>query len=199
MKTIASSISHNSLLSDDALIQLVLSGQENACNILVKRYERLLHFVLQSYLPDHESRQEVVQDTFLRAFQALPGFRAESKFSTWLSKIARTQAISRLRLRRITSWDTIESTLLNWEADLHAQDVAMEKKESNQILRLIIQQLHPNDAKALELFYFYEQSLDEIGALTGWSVNNIKTRLFRARQRLHAALLKEGLQAEYFA
>ncbi|MBC7774247.1 MAG: sigma-70 family RNA polymerase sigma factor [Phycisphaerae bacterium] len=199
MKTIASNNSHNSLMTDDTLIQLVLSGQENACKILMKRYERLLHVVLQSYLPDYESRQEVIQDTFLRAFRALPSFRADSKFSTWLCKIARSQAISRLRLRRYTIWDSIEETVSHWEADLHSNEVALEKQESNQQLRLAVQQLHPNDAKALELFYFYEQSLEEIGALTGWTTNNIKTRLFRARQRLHALLLKEGLQAEHFA
>ncbi|MDO8367019.1 MAG: sigma-70 family RNA polymerase sigma factor [Saprospiraceae bacterium] len=199
MKTIASRDTRPAILTDETLISLVLSGQESACTILVKRYERLLHSVLQSYLPDYESRQEVIQDTFLRAFRALPGFRGESKFSTWLCKIARSQAISRLRMKRYAAWSSIEGTLSDWEADLHSNEVLLEKQESSQLLRLAVQQLQPNDAKALELFYFYEQSFEEIGALTGWTVSNIKSRLFRARQRLHASLLKEGLQAEYFA
>ncbi len=116
-----------------------------------------------------------------------------------MSKIARSQAISRLRMKRYNAWTSIEGTLSDWEADLQTNEVALEKKESSQLLRIAVSQLDSNDAKALELFYFYEQSLEEIGALTGWSISNIKTRLFRARQRLHTSLLKDGLQAECFA
>jgi len=99
MKTIASKSAHTTVFTDETLIRLVLSGQENAYTILVKRYERMLHSVIQSYLPNYEARQEVVQDTFIRAFRALPSFRAECKFRTWLSKIARSQAVNRLRMR----------------------------------------------------------------------------------------------------
>jgi RNA polymerase sigma-70 factor (ECF subfamily) len=199
MKTIASKDNRSAILTDETLITLVISGQENAFTILVKRYERMVHSAIQSYLPNYKARQEVVQDTFIRAYRALPSFRGESKFGTWLSKIARSQAVNRLRMRRYDAWASIEGTLSQWEADLQSNEVTLEKQESNQLLRLAVKQLHPNDAKALELFYFYEQSLEEIGALTGWTTNNIKIRLFRARQRLHALLLKEGLQAEYFA
>ena len=196
MKTIAAKTDRPAIITDETLISLVLSGQDSAYTILVKRYDRLLH---QSYLPDYEARQEVIQDTFLRAFRALPNFRGDCKFSTWLSKIARSQAISRLRMKRYNAWTSIEGTLSDWEADLQTNEVALEKKESSQLLRIAVSQLDSNDAKALELFYFYEQSLEEIGALTGWCISNIKTRLFRARQRLHTSLLKDGLQAECFA
>ncbi len=199
MKTIAAKTDRPAIITDETLISLVLSGQDSAYTILVKRYDRLLHSVLQSYLPDYEARQEVIQDTFLRAFRALPNFRGDCKFSTWLSKIARSQAISRLRMKRYNAWTSIEGTLSDWEADLQTNEVTLEKKESSQLLRIAVSQLDSNDAKALELFYFYEQSLEEIGALTGWSISNIKTRLFRARQRLHTSLLKDGLQAECFA
>lgn len=199
MKTIATVTGQNGFLTDETLIRMVLSGQESACRILMTRYERLLHTVLQSYLPDFETRQEVIQDTFLRAFKSLDRFRGESKFSTWLAKIARMQAITRLRLRRYASWHSIDDTLASWETDLQSNEASLEQQEANQLLRMAVQQLQPNDALAIELFYFHEQSLEEIGQATGWTTSNIKTRLFRARQRLHAALLKEGLQAEYFA
>jgi len=198
MKTIASKALYPAVLTDETLISLALSGQEKAYTILVKRYEPLMHSILLSYLPNYEARQEVVQDTFIRAYHALPGFRAECKFSTWLGKIARSQAVSRLRMRRFDSWASIDETLSHWETDLHTNEITLEKQESNQLLRLVIEQLQPNDAKALELFYFFEQSLEEIGALTGWSANNIKTRLFRARHRLHSLLQNEGLEAEHF-
>lgn len=88
MKTIAAKEKCDGPFTDDVLIRLVLSGQESAGTTLVKRYERMWHSMLLRYLPDYEARQEVIQDTFVRAFHALPGFRADAKFSTWLVKIA---------------------------------------------------------------------------------------------------------------
>lgn len=186
-------------LPDETLLRLVLDGEEAACTILVQRYERLVRYVLQRYLTDDEAVKDVVQDTFVKAFRALPGFRGDSKFSTWLCKIAISLAISRLRSKRHATWDTLEDTLAYWEADIQHQEQALEKQEARRLLRQAVSQLNPHDATALDLFYFREQSIEEIGQLTGWTTTNIKSRLSRARQRLHGALLKEGLGAEFFA
>ncbi len=196
MKPNTPSSARSSILSDETLISLVLAGQEHAYTILVKRYECMMHSVLRSYLPDYAARQEVVQDTFIRAYRALSRFRGDCKFSTWLSKIARSQALSRLRMRRYETWASIEGTLTLWEADFYNSEMILEKQESNQLLRLAVEQLSPTDALAIKLFYFCELSLNEIGALTGWTTNITKARLFRARQRLQLQLLKEGFQAE---
>lgn len=199
MKTVVKTGNRLNQLNDETLIRLVLSGQEEACTVLVHRYERLVRFVLQRYLSDPEAIREVTQDTFIRAFRALPGFRGDSKLSTWLSRIAISQAVSRLRSKRHAAWDSIEDTLARWETDLHDSEAALEKQESNHLLRQAVRRLNPNDATALELFYFREQSIEEIGRITGWTATNIKSRLSRARQRLQGTLQKEGLYAEYFA
>lgn len=199
MKTTTSIANRNNQLSDDTLISLILSGQEEACTMLIRRYEKLLRFVLQRYLSDPEAVQEVMHDTFMRAFRALPGFRGDSKFSTWLSRIAISQAISRLRSRRNAAWVSIEGTLSHWEGDLHNNDTALEKQEASAWLRQAVQQLNPNDATALELFYFREQSIEEIGQITGWTTPNIKSRLSRARQRLRSVLGHKNRYMEQFA
>lgn len=199
MKTIVKTENRLGQLDDNTLISLVLSGQEEAHTEVVRRYQRLIRHVLQRYLTDPEAIQEVTHDTFLRAFRALPGFRGDSKLSTWLSRIAISQAISRLRSRKFAAWDSIEDTLARWETDMLDSEIALEKQESSRLLRQAVQRLNPNDATALELFYFREHSIEEIGRLTGWTATNIKSRLSRARQRLQGALLKEGLHAEYFA
>jgi len=100
MKIIVPTDARSAILTDETLISLVLSGQENAYTILVRRYERMMHSVIQHYLPNYEVRQEVVQGTFIRSFRVLSRFRAECKFSTWLSKIARPQAVNRHKVRR---------------------------------------------------------------------------------------------------
>ncbi len=199
MKAITPTADRQSQLTDETLICLALSGQQEAYTMLVHRHERLLRFVLQRYLTDPEAVREVVQDAFVRAFRALPGFRGDSKFSTWLTRIAISQALNRLRSKRYTAWDSLEDTLLQKEEDYHSHETALEKQEMSRLLRRVIRQLGPNDATALELFYFREQSIEEIGQITGWTASNIKSRLSRARQRLQGALRKEGLYAESFA
>lgn len=176
-----------------------MAGQQQAYTALVHRHERLLRFVLQRYLSDREAVREVIQDTFMRAFRALPDFRGESKFSTWLSKIAVSLAINRLRVKRYSPWASLDDTLKIWENDLHDNEALLEKQESGQLLRQALLQLCPQDATALELFYFREQSIEEIGHLTGWTSSNIKSRLSRARQRLQKVLVNEGLHTEYYS
>lgn len=186
-------------LTDENLIQLIMSGQQQAYTILVRRHERLLRFVLQRYLTDPEAVKEVIQDTFMRAFHSLSGFRGDSKFSTWLSKIAVSIAINRLRVRRYAAWDSLENAPSHhWDnaADGGSQ---LEQEEARQLLRQALRQLSPQDATALDLFYFREQSIEEIGQLTGWTTSNIKSRLSRARQRLRSVLTTEGIPSEYYS
>lgn len=199
MKAIAQPGNRYTQLTDEKLIHLVIAGQQQACTVLFKRHERMLRFVLQRYLSDPEAVKEVIQDTFLRAFRALSGFRGESKFSTWLSKIAISVAITRLRTKRYSAWASLEDTLSHWQEDLHDNEIWLEKKETSRLLRQALHQLCPQDATALELFYFREQSIEEIGQLTGWTTSNIKSRLSRARQRLHNVLVSEGLHTVHYS
>ncbi len=186
-------------MADEKLLHLIEAGHQQAYTALVHRHERLIRFVLQRYLTDPEAVREVLQDTFMRAFRALPGFRGDSKFSTWLSKIAISLAINRLRIKRYSPWESLDETLSHWEADLQDNAAMLEKQESGQMLRQAINHLSPQDATALDLFYFREHSIEEIGQLTGWTTSNIKSRLSRARQRLHHVLVKEGMYAEYYS
>ncbi|TNE60427.1 MAG: sigma-70 family RNA polymerase sigma factor [Bacteroidetes bacterium] len=175
-------------LTDETLICLVLSGRTEACDILLQRHEPLLRFVIRRYLSDPEMIQEVIHDTFLRALRALPGFRREAKFSTWLCTIAASQAINRLRARRQPAWEQPEEVLQNWEDDLYINGLALERQETRQALRQAINRLSPKDTTAIELFYFHEQSITEISQITGWTATTIKSRLCRARQRLRTLL-----------
>lgn len=189
MKADPSSTTIYHQLSDEALIALVLcSGAEQAYTALVRRYERLLEVVIGRYLSDPEAVKEVRQDTFIRAFRALAGFRGESKFSTWLCKIATSVTISRLRTRRYDAWAALEDVPACLEAHSYDGGTALETSETHAMLHQAIGQLNPQDAVALNLFYLREQSIEEIGQLTGWTKLKIRSRLCRARQRLRSVL-----------
>ena len=161
----------------------------------VRRYERLVQSVLSRYLSDPEAVKEVMQDTFLRAFRALPDFQGRSKFSTWLYKIAISLAINRLRVKRYMPWQSLEDApqVKEGYADY---STCFEKKETYGLLQDAIRQLNQQDAVALELFYLHEHSVEEIGQLTGWTASNIKSRLSRARVRLRTVMECKGMRNE---
>jgi RNA polymerase sigma factor (sigma-70 family) len=177
------------LLSDSELIVLSSKGFQDACSTLVTRHENLLRFVLQRYFSDPETIKDVIQDTYLRTINALPGFRAESKFSTWLCKIAVSVAIDRLQRKRYMNWEPLEFSTLGLQSDHSSNEIALEKKETYAQLRNALGKLSAQDHTVLDLFYFKEHSIEEIGQITGWSNANIKSKLSRARTRLRSTLV----------
>lgn len=183
-----------SQLSDEKLITLISMNEQKAYSVLMKRYERLVQSVLSRYLTDPEAIKEVMQDTFLRAFRALPDFEGKSKFSTWLYKIAISSAINRLRIKRYThTFQALDETPVRLFENYTDHSLSFEKQEMYGQLQNAISRLDHQDAVALELFYLREQSVEEIGQLTGWTTSNIKSRLSRARVRLRTVIEREGM------
>lgn len=179
-------------LTDEKLITLVTMNQQPAFTTLMHRYERLVASVIQRYLNDPEAVKEVVQDTFLRAYRALPDFQGKSKFSTWLYKIAVSAAVSRLRTRRYAAWQPLEDAWTSFQYDQTDHALHYEKQDTYSHLKNAMRRLDQHDAIALELFYLREQSLEEIVQLTGWSASKTKSRLCRARTKLKEVLCLES-------
>lgn len=175
-------------LTDEKLITLVTMNQQLAFTTLMHRYERLVASVVQRYISDPEAVKEVVQDTFLRAYRALPDFQGKSKFSTWLYKIAISAAISRIRTRRYAAWQPIEEAMEYHSYDQTDHALHFEKQDTYSHLKNAMRRLDQHDAIALELFYLREQSLEEIVQLTGWTTSKTKSRLCRARTKLREVL-----------
>ena len=182
-------------LSDEKLITLVSMNQQQAFTELMRRYERLVRSVLQRYLSDPEAVKEVTQDTFLRAYRALPDFQGKSKFSTWLYKIAISSAINRMRIKRYEAWQPLEDAPVFQGHEQADHTVSYEKQETYRHLKSAIRRLDHLDAIALELYYLREQSVEEIVQLTGWTTSNTKSRLSRARLRLRDVMERDGVMA----
>lgn len=179
--------------SDEELIQLVLDGCDAAFNGLLHRYERLVVFVVKRYITDYQGIEEVTQDVFVRAYHHLDRFRGECKFSSWLTRIAISQAVNYLRREYRHKWLPIESIGAQAQIDDYKP---LEHYEIRQLLEKAFQYLMEQDAIALDLFYFREQSIEEICQITGWSNVNTRSRLTRARTRLRNVLNLHALQEE---
>ncbi|MEO6630565.1 MAG: sigma-70 family RNA polymerase sigma factor [Mucilaginibacter sp.] len=179
-----------SKLSDIELIDQVLAGNQAAYADLVKRHQRFVFTLAIRFAKGREDAEEIAQDCFIKAYRSLGSFQRQSKFSTWLYSIVYTTAMTFLRKKRVDT-DSIDddATFIQVENQSSAFDVNdAENKSRSFYLNQAIEQLLPDDATIITMFYKGEQSLEEIAQAMGMEANTIKVKLFRARQRLKEKL-----------
>lgn len=184
--------------TDVELINSVLSGNTAHFALLVRRHQRYVFTMALRFAKNREDAEEIAQDCFLKAYKALPNYRQDSKFSTWLYRIVYTTAMSTHRKKQIQTIAIEGSTEHpDWEKQTqYLEPDNFERKNQHKYLNLAIDLLSPDDANLIMLFYKAEQSIEEIGEILDINANTIKVKLFRARQRLREKLqllLKEEL------
>jgi RNA polymerase sigma factor (sigma-70 family) len=168
----------------------------NAFAVLVDRYKDMVFTLSLKMLKDREEAEEISQDTFLKIYKSLSKFNGESKFSTWIYKVAFNTCLDRLkknkRLRPVAVLD--EFTEQEAISLMNVLD-SIEERERKQVIQDCLHGLPGEDSFLLTLYYFEEQSLEEIAKIIGINPNNVKIRLYRSRKKL-AALLKDRLEPE---
>ncbi len=185
-----------SLKEDQHYISRTIAGDTNAFSVLIDRYKHMVYTLAIRMVKNKEVAEEVAQDTFLKAFQKLPAFQGDAKFSTWLYKIGYHRSLDELK-KKHRQFEANGIELSEIRGIAHTEEIleSIELKERRSIIKHTIQKLAPDDAAVLTLFYFEELSLEEISEITGTTSNTIKVRLFRSRKRL-AALLVSKLEPE---
>jgi len=176
--------------SDIELIEQTLAGDQSAYADLIKRHQRFVFTLAMRFTKNREDAEEVAQDCFVKAYRNLSGFGGQSKFSTWLYTIVYTTSMTFLRKRRLdTSSIDDEHNAIQLESKPGSMENNLaERKSQSYYVNQAIAQLLPDDAMIITLFYKGEQSLEEIAATLGMEANNVKVKLFRARQRLKERL-----------
>jgi RNA polymerase sigma factor (sigma-70 family) len=182
--------------NDIYYINLIIEGNTNAFNILVDRYKDLVFSLALKMVKTREEAEEVAQDTFIKVFKSLGQFKGDSKFSTWIYKVTYNTCLDRLkkqkREQQVVSIDEFNTNQI--KSIDNALD-KMENEEREKAIQDCIQFLPADDAFLLTLFYFEEQSLEEIAKVIGLTANNVKVKLFRSRKKL-TSILKEKLEPE---
>jgi RNA polymerase sigma factor (sigma-70 family) len=179
-----------SKLSDIELIEQTLGGNQSAYADLVKRHQRFVFTLALRFAKGREDAEEIAQDSFIKAYRSLPSFQQQAKFSTWLYSIVYTTAMTFLRKKRVdtASIDDDESYIQIEGKPSGYDEYNVENKSRSYYLNQAIEQLLPDDATIITLFYKGEQSLEEIAQAMGIEANTVKVKLFRARQRLKEKL-----------
>lgn len=181
---------------DGHYIKRVLNGETNAYAFLVNKYKSMAFSLALKMLKNREDAEEVAQDAFVKAYQSLSQFRGGARFSTWLYRIVYNTAVSRLRKSSFEEL-SIDDTLIEEKVPDEIGDAYYKLKESERkkFLDIVLEKLDPGENFLVTLYYYEEKELDEIAQITGLTKNNVKVRIFRARQRM-MVMLKQYLNKE---
>lgn len=181
---------------ENILIEAINNGDTRAYAQLVDRYKDLVYTLALRMLKHKEEAEEVAQDTFVKVFKSLHKFKGDSKFSTWIYKVAYNTCLDTIKknkkhLNNVTideynfnKLDTIDNALDN-----------IIKEEKSALIKNCINKLPEDSSALLTLFYFEELSLDEISKIINIEANTVKVKLFRARKKL-AVILEQYLQPQ---
>ncbi|PCJ66346.1 MAG: RNA polymerase [Bacteroidetes bacterium] len=175
-------------------IQATLLGDMSAFAKLVEAYKDYVFTLTMRIVSNREIAEELAQDTFLKAYNSLNTFKAESKFTTWLYRIAYNTSLDYIKKSKIQFEEIEEASLLS-SGENNTLDHLIDK-ERREMLERIISELPNVDSVILSLYYFDEKSVKEIGEIVNLKSNTIKQRLHRARKILATKLTTQNITLE---
>lgn len=176
-------------MDDNMIIARVLEGETAAFEELVNRYKDMAFSIARRVCNSAEDAEEVAQDAFMKAYQALDKFKQESKFSTWLYRIVTNTAISSTRKKKIAMASLDETMIENFSEDEIQENLnQLGSEEQSRFVKEAMQQLQPKDALLINMFYTDELSIEEVSEVTGLSQANVKVKLHRIRKKLYVLL-----------
>lgn len=184
--------------SDEELVKRHLEGDEQSFNQLVERYTGRLYNLAYRMLLDQGEAEDVVQETFLHVYQALPLSQIERPFRPWVTTIALNACRSALRKKRplvfadmVPAGDDEENFVENIPAEDETPAELMEGEELETALRQAVGSLPEEDRMLLTLRYNENFSYEQIGELLHIPVSTVGTHLYRAKQRLYTLLVAD--------
>ena len=179
---------------DEYYIEQTLNSNVNAYSFLVERYKHMVFTLTLRIVKNREEAEEVAQDVFVKAYKNLENFKGDSKFSTWIYKIAYFASLDVIkRNKRQVKTEDIDSL---YDGNLeNVQDALkdLHEKDRKKVINEAILKLNEEERIILTLFYFEELSIKEISKVVNLSDDNIKVKLFRSRKKL-ASILKHVIE-----
>lgn len=184
---------------DLALVRRAQGGDANAYDELVRRYQRQIYGVIYHMTSHHEDANDLTQEAFVKAWQALKSFKGDSSFFTWLYRIAINRTLNHLKQRKFRDGKhALSLNDLDVDAERHPdlvalvsdktprRDVALD--ELKEKLNAAMQRLSENHRTVVTLHDIQGLPHDEIAKILGCNTATVRTRLFYARQQLQGIL-----------
>lgn len=190
--------SNFSNVEDIQIVSQVLEGDTGAFSALVQRHHERVYRTAYSLVGDLDEADDLAQEAFIKAFRALRRFRGQSRFSTWLHRIAVNCCLDYLQSKHRRNFVSLDDYRENWHAPriwmgrAKNADVRVERRELQEILERALGELPEAYRVTFVLREIEGLTYEEIAKSLGCSIGTVKSRLFRGR-----AKLREILQVQY--
>lgn len=195
---------NNHKIDETEVIQRILAGEKELYEILVRRNNQKLYRAIRSYLKDEAEIEDIMQNSYIKAFTKLYQFKLESTFSTWLIRIAINESLARIKEKGKVHYldqqsentrDIILEIPDNNQLNPHNR---MIRNEAKQLLESAIDQLDPKYRTVYILREVEEMSMKEIAEAMELTVSNVKVRLYRAKEMLKDKLFEISNEKNVF-
>lgn len=175
--------------NDFQLVKRIKQGDTLAFRTIVNKYKDLSHSLACSILKDEEESEDALQDAFLKVFKSIDKFRFDSLFSTWLYRIVVNTCLNVKEKRKGHLYTEISRDNLN-EAEQKGGLETLLESERKDYIDKALNQMKPEEALLLRLYYLCDLSIGDIKNVTDFSESNIKVLLHRGRKRMFEILEK---------
>lgn len=189
--------------TDEELVALSAAGDVDSFNQLIIRWERPIYALAYRVLGREEDARDVCQDTFLRAYRALPGFKGQAKFSSWLYRIALNLCRDWIRRRRRTPVsqmpdDVDPSELATRSGPVETIEDLVARRELRAVVERAMGSLSEEQRTAIILKEYHGLTFQEIAELTECPLSTVKTRLYQGLVVLRRELARDEVIDEGF-
>ena len=177
--------------NDVQLIRRILSGDDSAFSVLVQKHQKSVHALVWRKIGDFHIAEEITQDTFLRVYKSLATLKDPNLFAGWLYVIANRLCINWREKNRAVMQSLENTPMEEIEASSYTHYLSAQREVEAadhrcEIVQRLLQKLPESERTVVTLYYLGEMTAKEIGKFLGVSVNTVKSRLRRARERLQA-------------
>ena len=197
-------MSSETAIPDDVWIRRTLTGDREAYGQLIVKYQNSLFDLAYRILKNRLEAEDVLQDSFLQAYQHLSGFKHQSKFSTWIYSIVLNRVRNRLRHQKVLRWSSLDQPLLTQEGERPFEfpekapglDVQTDRKLQLQAVEREVSCLPFRYQIIFVLHYFQDMPLEGIARRLNRPLGTVKVYLHRARQLLYRRLIAQPQGSE---
>ena len=188
---------NNKKINESDVIKRIINGEKELFEILVRRYNQKLYRVIRSYIKNEPQIEDIMQNSYIKAYTKLYQFKLESSFSTWLIRIAINESLANLNEKKknsfinedSTSEDAMDIHTLEDSSQVNPQDHLIQQ-EAKHLIEKAIDHLDLKYREVYILKELEEMSLKEISEALDISVPNVKVRFHRAKQMLKEKLFE---------
>ncbi len=179
------------LKSDLDLVEDFTGGEVEAFNELVRRYQERVYWIARRILGDHGEADDVTQDVFVRVYESLKNFRSDSRFYTWLYRIATNVSLNALKKKKTKLFASLEDSAMSMESESDGPLAELDRKEYRTMVEKAIERLPARQKLVFVLRYYEEMPYDEMAKILGRSEGGLKANYFHAVKKIQSFVQKE--------